>query len=131
VDGNHRNIQIKNIPTADYLTDHPATNGTTLKANLSPNPNILDFNVDSKHSRINVSVDHKNFATTSITLSEQISATTFPFHPTVRRVTTYSSNNSQGSTTAAATKYSEILLGMISSATFDTSNNEQFTSTKH
>jgi hypothetical protein len=39
---NHRNIQIKNIPTVDYLTDHPATNRMTLKAILTVNPNILE-----------------------------------------------------------------------------------------
>ena len=126
---NHRNIQIRNIQSVDYLTDQPATDGKTLKDLLTANPNILDFNFDSKHSRLNISVDRKNFATTSNTLSEQISAANFPFHPTVRRVTTYSSNNSQGSTTTAATKYSEILSGMISSATSHASVYEEYTST--
>jgi phage host-nuclease inhibitor protein Gam len=126
---NHRNIQINNIPDADYLTDHPAVDGTTLIALLTANPNILDFNFDPKHSRLNVSVDRKNFATISNTLSEQINAATFPFHPMVRRVTTYSSNNSQGSATTAASKYSEILSGMISSATSQTSYNQQSAST--
>ena len=121
---NHRNIQICNVPTADHWND-PATDGTTLKTLLAATPNILDVNFDSKHSRLNVSVDRKNFATISNSLSEKICAANFPFQPTVRKVTISSTNNSNGSTTTTATKYSQILSGVISSATSRASSNDQ------
>ena len=122
---NHRNIQICNVPTSRHWKAHPAADGTTLQKLLGGNPNIRDVNFDGKHSRLNVSVDRKNFATLSNSLSEQITKASFAFRPTVRRVTTYSSTNSNGSTTTTASKYSHILSGMISSATSQASSNEQ------
>jgi len=120
---NHRNIQICNVPTTQHWKSHPAADGTTLKKLLDDNPNIRDVNFDSKHSRLNVSVDRKNFANLSNALSEQLSKAGFSFQPTVRKVTTHSATNSTGSTNTTASKYSHILSGMISSATSQASSN--------
>jgi hypothetical protein len=120
---NHRNVQINNIQNDDVWKTHSTADGTTIKSILSAIPDILDINYDQKHSRLNCSVDRKNFAAISNNLFDQLSKTNFSFHPKVRNINTRSSSNSQGSTTSAATKYSEILSCMISSANSYASSN--------
>lgn len=120
----HRNIQITNIPNAAYWNDPASKDGQTLRAILSSTPTVLDFNYDPKHSRLNVSANNKNFATTAYDLSQKITTANFSVRPKVRSVQNFSANNSQASTATAATKYSEILSTMISSATSQASSHK-------